>query len=212
MGKESGLEPDFFEWWFSKNSEVPGYFSEDQHAKAITLFYEQARDLGVLKSYPDIRTLVWDKAPRAWRQAACRPRSARSGLAPARAAAAPGRAGLHAGLPGRLGSARSHGCCRPFAARARAKWRWALLRFLVNRTSCGTWRCRSATLGAIALSFVIGALLALLPVLLSIWRFAIQHRLAPLLNAFPGVGWTLLAVMWFGINSGAVIFAIKRGT
>jgi NitT/TauT family transport system substrate-binding protein len=64
VGKESGLEPDFFEWWFSKNSEVPGYFSEE-HAKAIMLFYEQARDLGVLKSYPDIRTLVWDKAPRA---------------------------------------------------------------------------------------------------------------------------------------------------
>ncbi|OZI62663.1 ABC transporter substrate-binding protein [Bordetella genomosp. 11] len=64
VGKESGLEPDFFEWWFSKNSEVPGYFSEE-HAEAIMLFYEQARDLGVLKSYPDIRTLVWDKAPRA---------------------------------------------------------------------------------------------------------------------------------------------------
>ena len=64
VGKESGLEPDFFEWWFTKNSEVPGYFSED-HAQAITLFFEQARDLAVLKSYPDIRTLVWDKAPRA---------------------------------------------------------------------------------------------------------------------------------------------------
>ncbi|CAM3389664.1 MqnA/MqnD/SBP family protein [Bordetella sputigena] len=64
VGKESGLEPDFFEWWFTKNSEVPGYFS-DEHAQAITLFYEQARDLGVIKSFPDIRTLVWDKAPRA---------------------------------------------------------------------------------------------------------------------------------------------------
>ncbi|ARP83885.1 hypothetical protein CAL12_25750 [Bordetella genomosp. 8] len=64
VGKESGLEPDFFEWWFTRNSEVPAYFS-DEHAQAITLFYEQARDLGVLKSFPDIRTLVWDKAPRA---------------------------------------------------------------------------------------------------------------------------------------------------
>ncbi|ANN74035.1 hypothetical protein BAU08_24150 [Bordetella bronchialis] len=64
-------------------------------------------------------------------------------------------------------------------------------------------------LGAIALSFVIGALLALLPYYFPVWRFAIQHRLAPLINAFPGVGWTLLAVMWFGINSGAVIFAIS---
>jgi NitT/TauT family transport system substrate-binding protein len=64
VSRESGLEPEFFEWWFGKNSEVPGYFSE-AHAQAITTFYEQARDLGVLKSYPDIRTLVWDKAPRA---------------------------------------------------------------------------------------------------------------------------------------------------
>jgi NitT/TauT family transport system permease protein/sulfonate transport system permease protein len=64
-------------------------------------------------------------------------------------------------------------------------------------------------LGAIALSFVIGALLALLPYYFPVWRFAVQHRLAPFLNAFPGVGWMLLAVMWFGINSGAVIFAIS---
>ncbi|CAM3597114.1 ABC transporter permease subunit [Bordetella flabilis] len=64
-------------------------------------------------------------------------------------------------------------------------------------------------LGAIGLSFVVGALLALLPYYFPVWRFAIQHRLAPFLNAFPGVGWTLLAVMWFGINSGAVIFAIS---
>jgi NitT/TauT family transport system permease protein/sulfonate transport system permease protein len=63
-------------------------------------------------------------------------------------------------------------------------------------------------LGAIAVSFVLGALLALLPYYFPVWRFAIQHRLAPLLNAFPGVGWALLAVMWFGINSGAVVFAI----
>jgi NitT/TauT family transport system substrate-binding protein len=64
VSKESGLDPAFFEWWFTKNSEVPGYFSEE-HAQAIMKFYELARDLDVLKSYPDIRTLVWDKAPRA---------------------------------------------------------------------------------------------------------------------------------------------------
>jgi NitT/TauT family transport system substrate-binding protein len=64
VSKESGLEPAFFDWWFEKNSEVPGYFSEE-HAVAILKFYELARGMGVLKSYPDIRTLVWDKAPRA---------------------------------------------------------------------------------------------------------------------------------------------------
>lgn len=64
-------------------------------------------------------------------------------------------------------------------------------------------------LGAIALSFVIGALLALIPYYFPVFRFAIHRRLGPFLNAFPGVGWTLLAVMWFGINSGAVVFAIS---
>jgi NitT/TauT family transport system permease protein len=64
-------------------------------------------------------------------------------------------------------------------------------------------------LGAIVVSFALGALLALLPYYFPVWRFAIQHRLAPLLNAFSGVGWALLAVMWFGINSGAVVFTIS---
>jgi NitT/TauT family transport system substrate-binding protein len=64
VGKESGMEPDFFEWWFSKSFDVPGYFSEE-HAQAVMVCYEQARGLGVFKSYPDIRTMVWDKAPRA---------------------------------------------------------------------------------------------------------------------------------------------------
>ncbi|OZI62662.1 ABC transporter permease [Bordetella genomosp. 11] len=85
-----------------------------------------------------------------------------------------------------------------------------LYRFLLNPHQL--WHLAVSighVLGAIALSFVIGALLALLPYYFPVWRFAVQHRLAPLLNAFPGVGWTLLAVMWFGINSGAVIFAIS---
>ena len=62
---------------------------------------------------------------------------------------------------------------------------------------------------AIAVSFVIGSLLALLPYYLPVFRFAIERRLGPFLNAFSGIGWTLLAVMWLGVNSGAVVFAIS---
>ncbi len=62
---------------------------------------------------------------------------------------------------------------------------------------------------AIAVAFVIGSLLALLPYYLPVFRFAVERRLGPFLNAFSGIGWTLLAVMWLGVNSGAVVFAIS---
>jgi NitT/TauT family transport system permease protein/sulfonate transport system permease protein len=62
---------------------------------------------------------------------------------------------------------------------------------------------------AIAVSFVIGSLLALIPYYRPEFRFAIERRLGPFLNAFSGVGWTLLSVMWFGIGPGTVIFAIS---
>lgn len=61
---------------------------------------------------------------------------------------------------------------------------------------------------AIVVSFTIGSLLALLPRYVPISGFAIHRRLGPFLNAFSGIGWTLLAVMWFGINSASVVFAI----
>ncbi len=62
---------------------------------------------------------------------------------------------------------------------------------------------------AIAISFVLGSLLALLPYYLPVFRFAVERRLGPFLNAFSGIGWTLLAVMWLGVNSGTVVFAIS---
>ena len=63
-------------------------------------------------------------------------------------------------------------------------------------------------LTAIVISFVIGLILALLPFYLSITKTAIDRRLTPFLNSYSGIGWTLLAVLWFGINDLTVIFAI----
>src|SRR3546814_12476506 len=62
---------------------------------------------------------------------------------------------------------------------------------------------------AIFLSFLIGAVLALIPYYFPIFRFAILHRFGAFLGSFSGVGWALLAGMWFGINSMSVIFAIS---
>jgi NitT/TauT family transport system permease protein/sulfonate transport system permease protein len=37
----------------------------------------------------------------------------------------------------------------------------------------------------------------------------VHGRLSPFLNSFSGIGWTLLAVVWFGINDFTVVFAIS---
>src|SRR5262249_57556773 len=62
---------------------------------------------------------------------------------------------------------------------------------------------------SIAISFVIGSLLALIPYYVPVFRFAIERRLGPFLNAFSAIGWTLLAIMWFGVTPLTVIFAIS---
>lgn len=64
-------------------------------------------------------------------------------------------------------------------------------------------------IAAIAISFVIGSLLALIPYYVPVLRFAIERRIGPFLNAFSAIGWTLLAIMWFGVTPFTVIFAIS---
>ncbi|MGV6875964.1 ABC transporter permease [Pseudochelatococcus sp. B33] len=63
-------------------------------------------------------------------------------------------------------------------------------------------------LSSIALSVVIGFALALLSH--GWWPVSgfIDDRLTPFLNAFSGIGWLFLAMMWFGVTSGTVIFAV----
>ena len=62
---------------------------------------------------------------------------------------------------------------------------------------------------AIAISFVIGSLLALIPYYVPVLRFAIERRIGPFLNSFSAIGWTLLSIMWFGVSPLTVIFAIS---
>ena len=62
---------------------------------------------------------------------------------------------------------------------------------------------------SISLSFGVGALLALISYYVSWLRPLIDHRLTPFLNSFSGVGWTLLATIWFGVTRETVIFAIS---
>jgi NitT/TauT family transport system permease protein/sulfonate transport system permease protein len=62
---------------------------------------------------------------------------------------------------------------------------------------------------AVALSFVIGGVLAFGAHYVRLLRFAIHNRLGPFLNSFSGIGWMLLALMWFGVSGVSVVFAIS---
>ncbi len=59
----------------------------------------------------------------------------------------------------------------------------------------------------IAIAFVVGVSIALVAYFQPVLQPAAYQRLAPFLNSFSSVGWAFLALIWFGINDGAVIFA-----
>lgn len=63
-------------------------------------------------------------------------------------------------------------------------------------------------LTSIAFSFCIGFALALMSNSLWAVRGFIDDRMTPFLNAFSGIGWLFMAMMWFGVNSATVIFAV----
>ncbi|MGH7091070.1 MAG: ABC transporter permease [Stellaceae bacterium] len=69
-----------------------------------------------------------------------------------------------------------------------------------------------ASLGHIAagmaISFVVGSALAIAAHYWPVLRLAVHGRLSPFLNSFSGIGWTLLSIVWFGVNEFTVIFAI----
>lgn len=69
-----------------------------------------------------------------------------------------------------------------------------------------------ATLGhifaAVGISLIMAFILVALARVVPILAFLIEDRLTPLINAFPAIGWTLLGILWLGIDSSTVIFAI----
>jgi NitT/TauT family transport system permease protein/sulfonate transport system permease protein len=83
---------------------------------------------------------------------------------------------------------------------------WALISTGQRLTHLG------ATLGhigaAIAIAFAGGALLAFVAHYAHWSAPAIHQRMSPFLSAFSGIGWTLLAAIWFGVSSFTVIFTI----
>lgn len=63
-------------------------------------------------------------------------------------------------------------------------------------------------LAALAAAFVLGTALALLAHYAPVFGHLVHGRIGPFLNSFSGIGWTLLAVIWFGLDHVTVVFAI----
>lgn len=61
---------------------------------------------------------------------------------------------------------------------------------------------------AVAVAVVVGTALMIAARFVRISRVLIAHRLLPLLNAFPTVGWALLALFWLGVTDLAVVFVV----
>ena len=64
-------------------------------------------------------------------------------------------------------------------------------------------------LGSVAVAFALGGALALSNHYWPVTRIMIQHRWYPFLNSFSGIGWAVLAVLWFGPSHLTVFFAIS---
>jgi ABC-type nitrate/sulfonate/bicarbonate transport system permease component len=62
-------------------------------------------------------------------------------------------------------------------------------------------------IAGVAIAFTLGTAIALAGYFYPPANLAIYARLAPFLNSFSGLGWAFLALIWFGITGGAVIFA-----
>jgi NitT/TauT family transport system permease protein len=78
-------------------------------------------------------------------------------------------------------------------------------------TPAGLWQTAASVFHvgmALAIAFVVGTVVALLPYYIKALRLAIDGRLTPFLNSFPGIGWTLLAILWLGLGLRTVIFAV----
>lgn len=61
---------------------------------------------------------------------------------------------------------------------------------------------------SIVIAFVVGTALAMTAHWVSPLRLLIDGRLTPFLNAFSAIGWLFLTILWFGLDSFTVIFAV----
>ena len=64
-------------------------------------------------------------------------------------------------------------------------------------------------ISAVIISFFVGSFLAFFAHYLGTFEAMVHGRLSPFLNSFSGIGWTFLAIIWFGISDVTVVFVIS---
>jgi NitT/TauT family transport system permease protein/sulfonate transport system permease protein len=98
----------------------------------------------------------------------------------------------------------------PYLLPSPAQVAWRLWQFVTSTRDLGHLGASLSHVAmAIAASFAIGTLLALIAYYLPPLRLAIERRIGPFLNSFSAIGWTLLSIMWFGVTPLTVVFAIS---
>jgi ABC-type nitrate/sulfonate/bicarbonate transport system permease component len=70
------------------------------------------------------------------------------------------------------------------------------------------WATMVHIFAAIGVSVVLAFALVLVARKVPVLAHLIEDRLTPLMNAFPAIGWTLLGILWFGLDTSTVVFAI----
>jgi NitT/TauT family transport system permease protein len=78
--------------------------------------------------------------------------------------------------------------------------------FLVPSLLADTAASAARVVAAVALATVLGGALAVIPYRWPVADTIVRDRITPFLNSFPSVGWSILAMIWFGTTNAAVIF------
>jgi NitT/TauT family transport system substrate-binding protein len=61
VGKAKNIDPAFFSEWFSTFSEIPVKISASDRI-AMQKVWEFSKEMGILKSYPDVDSVIWEHA------------------------------------------------------------------------------------------------------------------------------------------------------
>jgi NitT/TauT family transport system substrate-binding protein len=63
VAKKYNMEADFFEVWFSRYSQFPAAIS-DEDLKSIAAMWAHSKELGIIRSFPDVKSVIWEHAIR----------------------------------------------------------------------------------------------------------------------------------------------------
>jgi NitT/TauT family transport system ATP-binding protein len=78
--------------------------------------------------------------------------------------------------------------------------------FFSSRYMWDTYTSFLRVVVSVALSLGIAGVIVCAGWYLSPLRLLVANRIIPILNAFPSLGWAILAVIWFGVNTVSVLF------